>query len=107
MTGDQFEVFQNTGRNSRQIPLILVVQCNRFKEAARRLVLPLVAADLLGSAGDSIAPSFTINGVRVVADPLQLTSVPRSQLGQPVASLAAHSDQITAALDAVLSPAWR
>ena len=51
-------------------------------------------------------PIFTVDGVEVVLNPLQIVSVATSQLGALVASLAEHGQQITDAVDELMTRAW-
>jgi toxin CcdB len=104
---DQMDVHRNTGRNSRAVPFVVVVQSNRFRASARRVVVPLVAAAAFGQPDSDFGPHFMIDGQHVVLDPLQITNVPRDVLGQPVLSLAADDGRIINAIDALLSRAWR
>jgi toxin CcdB len=104
---EQFDVHRSPGRNQRAIPFVLVVQSNRFRDSARRVVVPLVAADEFGIAGSDVGPRFLVNERSVVLDPLQITNVPRSVLGPSIASLAPEDGRIINAMDALLSRAWR
>ena len=106
----QFDVHRNNGRNRAVIPFVVVVQSSFYDKHRRRIVVPLVAA------GDSwtgiplpdtaINPILTIEGVRVVLDPLEITSVALESLGDKLGSLSPEGDAIIAALDEVFSRAW-
>jgi toxin CcdB len=104
---DQLDVHRNPGRNKTVIPFVVVVQSNQFREAARRVVVPLVAANAFGSSDSDVGPHFVIDGRAVVLDPLQITNVPRGVLGPTVASLTGEGDRVMRALDILLSRAWR
>lgn len=104
---DQYDVHRNPGANRRAIPFVVVVQSNRFRASARRVVVPLLAAEQFQAADSDVGPRFVVEGAAVVLDPLQITNVPRAALGEAVASLADEEDRITHALDAMLSRAWR
>jgi toxin CcdB len=104
---DQLSVHKNPGRNKSAIPFVLVVQSNRFRDAIRRVVVPLVAAEEFRLADSDVGPHFMIDDREVVLDPLQITNVPRDVLGPSVASLASEDTRIVNALDALLSRAWR
>jgi toxin CcdB len=104
---DRLDVHRNPGRNSRAVPFVVVVQSNRFRASARRVVVPLVAADVFEQADSDFGPHFMINGQHVVLDPLQIANVPRDVLGTPVLSLADQDSRIINAIDALLSRAWR
>ena len=51
-------------------------------------------------------PIFSIGGVEVVLNPLQVVSVATDQLGAVVDSLADHGQQITDAVDELITMAW-
>ena len=104
---DQLSVHRNPGRSRQVIPFVVVVQSNRFRSSARRVVVPLVAASAFGQADSDVGPHFVIDGQRVVLDPLQVTNVPVDGLGPSVTSLAAEESRIINAMDALLSRAWR
>ncbi len=54
-----------------------------------------------------INPAFRIEDTDVVLNPLEIVSVPTEALGETVASLSDAGDTIIAALDELLSRAWR
>ncbi|HEY4254632.1 MAG TPA: CcdB family protein [Roseomonas sp.] len=102
----QFDVHRNPGRNRIAVPFVVVVQSRCFDGHARRLVAPLLATGMAGSASfPELVPRFHIEGQDVVLDPLQLQTVPRDQLGPAIASLAedAAASRIIAAIDIVLA----
>jgi toxin CcdB len=104
---DQLDVHRNPGKNRSVIPFVLVVQSNQFREASRRVVVPLVAASAFGSPDSDVGPHFAIDGRSVVLDPLQITNVPGDLLGPSVASLTGEGDRVMRALDILVSRAWR
>jgi toxin CcdB len=104
---DQLSVHRNPGRNHRVVPFVVVVQSNRFRHSARRVVVPLVAAEEFRLADSDVGPHFVIGGREVVLAPLQITNVPRDILGPSVLSLASEDGRIINALDTLLSRAWR
>ena len=104
---DQLSVHRNPGRNKGAIPYVVTVQSNRFRDAARRVVVPLLAAESFRLPDSDVGPHFRIEGREVVLDPLQITNVTRSALGLPVASLVDDGDRVMFALDMLLSRAWR
>lgn len=96
----QFDVHRNRGGNREEIPYLVVVQSAIFDRYNRRVVVPLVKKSQLDKVALSrLNPIFTIEGASVVLHPLQLASVSKEKLGQPVHSLAEHSQQIIDALD--------
>lgn len=107
----QFDVHRNTGRQQSVIPYVVIVQSSFYEKSRRRVVVPLVSLDGLGIGGalpeSALNPAFEIGGRRVVLNPLEIVSVPVESLGQKVDSLAEESDAIIAALDELISRAWR
>jgi toxin CcdB len=104
---DQLSIHENPGRTRQVIPFVVVVQSNRFRASARRVIVPLLSAKEFGLPDSDVGPHFEINGRRVVFDPRQITHVPSSSLGPSVGSLASEDTRVVNALDAMLSCAWR
>ena len=106
----QFDVHRNIGRQAAQVPYVVVVQSAVFDARRRRVVVPLVAGDLLARQVDlpasPVNPSFTVEGRRVVLNPLDIVSVSLEALGPKVGSLVEEGDSVVAALDEVFSRAW-
>jgi len=104
----QFDVHRNIGRHKDAIPFVVVVQSSQFDGYRRRVVVPLVRKSAVGKLSHaSFNPSFKIRGANVVLHPLEIVSVPLEQLGDVVASLSEKGQQIIAALDELLSRAWK
>jgi toxin CcdB len=104
----QFDVHRNTGKQKEAIPFVVIVQSSQFDGYRRRVVVPLVRKSAIGKIShSSFNPSFKIRGTPVVLHPLEIVSVPVSQLGDFVESLSDESQQIIAALDELLSRAWK
>jgi toxin CcdB len=104
---DQLSVHRNPGRNHQAIPFVVVIQSNRFRNSARRVIVPLVAAEEFGLPDSDIGPHFVVGDREVVLAPLQMTNVPSNVLGDSIMSLASDDSRIVNALDALLSRAWR
>jgi toxin CcdB len=102
----QFDVHRNTGRHAADIPFVVVVQSAAFDKRKRRIVVPLVLADRVSLPPSAVNPVFAINGIEVVLNPLEITSVAVESLGEPVGTLTDAGDMIVAALDEVFSRAW-
>lgn len=51
-------------------------------------------------------PSFSVEGVAVVLDTLDMVAVPTDRLGEPVASLHEHGADIIAAIDELITRAY-
>lgn len=99
---DQFNVHRNPGRTRSVVPFVVVVQSNRFSNAAHQVVVPMVAAEAFGLADSDVGPHFMIGDRKVVLAPLQITNVPSDVLGAPVAA-----ERIMNALEVLLSRARR
>ena len=103
----QFDVHRNSGRHRDSVPYVVVVQSAVFDDYRRRVVVPLVKASIVGKIPNArFSPTFEIENINVVLHPLEIVSVPADTLGKPIGSLAADSDRIMTALDALLSRAW-
>ncbi len=103
----QFDVHRNSGKQRDSIPFVVVVQSSIFDGYERRVVVPLVRESELSAAGHPrLNPRFKVQNVTVALHPLQIVSVARRTLGDPVESLAGESDRIVAALDEMLTRAW-
>ena len=107
----QFDVHRNIGKQREAIPFVVIVQSSLFDHYRRRVVIPLVRRSTLDNAaslvGASLNPVFTIKGIKVVLHPLETVSVATDQLGEKVATLAEEGDRITAAMDELLTRAWK
>jgi toxin CcdB len=104
----QFDVHRNTGIHKNSIPFVVIVQSAQFDSYRRRVVVPLVRASALGKIGHAtFNPTFKIRGTSVVLHPLEIVSIPVQQLGTLVGSLKSESQLIVAALDELLTQAWK
>jgi len=104
----QFDVHRNAGKNKATIPFVVVVQSAQFDGYRRRVVVPLVHATAIGKIDYAgFNPTFKILGTVVVLHPLEIVSIPVDQLGEMVASLRDDGELIVAALDELLTRAWK
>jgi len=104
----QFDVHRNSGRHKDSIPYVVVVQSAQFDSYRRRVVVPLVRSTAIGKISfGGFNPTFKIRGIAVVLHPLEIVSVPVDQLGEAVGSLSDESQLIVAALDELLTRAWK
>jgi toxin CcdB len=104
----QFDVHRNSGKHKDSIPFVVVVQSSQFDDYRRRVVVPLVKATAIGKVSyASFNPAFKIRGTSVVLHPLEIVSIPVEQLGAKVGTLADDSQLIVAALDELLTRAWK
>ena len=103
----QFDVHRNTGKRHEAIPFVVIVQSALFDGFKRRVVVPLVRKSVLGKLPDTrFNPSFKIENIVVVLNPLEIVSIGNEQLGEFVKSLSADGDRIVDALDELLTRAW-
>jgi toxin CcdB len=104
----QFDVHRNSGKHRDTIPFVVVVQSAQFDNYRRRVVVPLVRATAIGKVSYAgFNPTFKIRGATVVLHPLEIVSIPLDQLGEMVGSLSDDSQLIVAALDELLTRAWK
>ena len=104
----QFDVHRNSGNHRDTIPFVVVVQSAQFENYRRRVVVPLVRVTAIGKVSYAgFNPTFKIRGASVVLHPLEIVSVPVDQLGELVGSLSDESQLIVAALDELLTRAWK
>src|ERR1017187_787223 len=104
----QFDVHRNTGKYRDTIPFVVIVQSSLFSDYRRRVVVPLVRKSAIGKISHAtFNPSFKIEGVTVILHPLEIVSIPNELLGEFVVSLNNEGQQIIAALDELLTQAWK
>lgn len=106
----QFDVHRNKGQLRDSIPFVVLVQSSLYDDYRRRVVVPLVRRSVLprktASAGTRLNPVFRFVGMDLVLHPLDMVSVARDQLGEHVGSLSERGQDITAALDELLTRSW-
>jgi toxin CcdB len=106
----QFDVHRNKGPLRDSIPFVVLVQSSLYDDYRRRVVVPLVRRDILplkaASAGTRLNPVFRLADTDVVLHPLDMVSVALDQLGERVGSLAERGQDITDALDELLTRSW-
>jgi toxin CcdB len=104
----QFDVHRNTGAHKDTIPFVVIVQSAQFDDYRRRVVVPLVRSAAIGKVSyPTFNPTFKIRGTPVVLHPLEIVSIPLDKLGVLVGSLKVESQRIMAALDELLTQAWK
>lgn len=101
----QFDVYRNASPATKgRVPYLLDVQSDLLSVFSTRVVVPLVAPEVVGGRGaERLNPVFTIARSRVVMLTTELAGVPRSVLGAKVGTLAAHRVEILGALDVLLT----
>lgn len=102
----QFDVHRNTGSQRAVIPYVVVVQSQRFDRARRRVVIPLVLESAIAHPEPRLNPVFTVQGRRVVLNPLHTVSVALERLGERVGSIKEDGDRVIAAIDLLITRAW-
>lgn len=99
----QFNVYRNPGRTRDAIPFVLDVQSDRWEGRPDRVVVPLVLASEVGYRDRALNPEFTVGGVAVIMNPLQIVTIPSRVLGPPVDRLDRAALDIIGALDALIA----
>lgn len=104
----QYDVHLNRGPLAQAIPYVVQVQATTYEGYLRRVVVPLLRCDALpdtalGSVGTRLNPVLGVAGVSVVLHPLDIVSVPSTELGPVVSSLADQGQTIADAIDELLS----
>lgn len=94
----QFGVHRNPHASARHAPYLLDVQSDMI-DTRLRVVVPLVRPGYFGPRATRLNPELQVLGESFVLSPMEIGSLPLTQLGLPVARLDAHRYDITAALD--------
>ncbi|MCB8883452.1 CcdB family protein [Acidisoma cellulosilytica] len=81
---------------------LLDVQANLLQDLSTRVVIPLLPVALAPQGAGDLNPTFDIQGRPYRMMTQFLASVPLRDLGKPVLSLIARSDDISRALDLLL-----
>lgn len=96
----QFDVYLNPNPATRKaIPYLLDVQADLLDTLATRVVVPLVLAEEMGLAAQTLNPKFKIKNTTVIMSTAELAGVPVRSLGDKATSLKGKRDEIIAALD--------
>jgi hypothetical protein len=104
----QFDVHTNLGRGRKVIPFLLVVQANEHREAATRIVVPLMVAGEIKYPDERLNPLLRVGGSaadggrEVLMDPLRIFSIPLKDMGPKVDNLLADNVRIIASVDAAI-----
>jgi len=98
----QFDVHRNPGRTRASIPFVLVVQSDRWALRPARTVVPLVLAGEIAVRDRVLNPEFVVDGISVVINPLQITTLPTAVLGPAIANLDAEHVRIIGAINALI-----
>ena len=82
---------------------VLDVQANLLAQLKTRVVVPLTPDTASMPRIDTLNPVFEVNGTAHVMLTQAIATVPVRDLAKPVASLDRHQDEITRALDILLT----
>lgn len=101
----QFDVFQNPSPRMREVyPYVVDVQSDLLSALATRMVVPLAVTTLSAEAlPRRLCPVVTVNHKQLMLVPFEAAPLDRRLLKDAIASLRDRSDEIIAAMDAVLS----
>jgi toxin CcdB len=96
----RFDVYATPGRDGTGY--VLDVQADLLRDLNTRVVVPLLPPDVAPKPARSLNPAFDIDGRSHLMLTQFIAAVPAKELGEPVLSLEAHSDDIMRALDMLL-----
>lgn len=82
---------------------LLDVQADFLDYLGTRVVVPLLPPDAAPNGMADLHPAFEVEGHRLLMATQLIAAVPRRELGRPVGNLAPHRDDITRALDLLLT----
>jgi len=103
----QFDVHRNRGQTRDSAPFFVTIQSALYDEYDRRVVVPLISKSSLDTIPNPhLNPTFVIDGIAVVLNPLETFPIPGDKLGKFVQSLASESDRIIDALDELITRAY-
>ncbi len=97
----RFDVYPTPGKAGTGY--VLDVQANLLSELGTRVVVPLLPNETAPKAARGLNPEFEINGRPHVMLTQFIAAVSKKHLGKSVFSLQARSDDITRALDLLLT----
>lgn len=95
----QFDVYRNpNAETAAHVPFLVDIQTGFLDGLSTRVVVPLRHRDRM-IPGSRLNPVFDLDGAAVVLATAELAAVSLRSLGDPIASLARHRDEIVAAVD--------
>jgi toxin CcdB len=100
----QFCVYRNPNPESNdRFPLMLDVQSDLIDPLHTRVVVPLGSFSAAkGRQISTLMPTFEISGKKFAMHTPQLAGVVKAKIGPKVSDLAAHREEIIAALDLLI-----
>jgi toxin CcdB len=94
----QFDVYQNP--RGGFFPLLLAIQADLLEQLATRVVVPMARLKKYGAKPIArLNPVVELDGTSYVLVFQDLAAIPRTALGDPVASLASRRADLVAAID--------
>jgi len=93
----RFGVYRVDGR------LVVDVQTDYLPDVSTRLVIPLETLDRAPRVTRQLNPILLVDGQRLMLITQQMSPVPKRSLGHEVASLRNQGDDVTAAIDVLLT----
>lgn len=97
----RFDVYRLAGRGEARF--VLDVQADLLDELGTRVVVPLLLQTIAPKAAERLNPVFMIDGRPFVMMTQFMAAVPDRDLKKIVASLSLYQDDITQALDLLLT----
>jgi len=95
----RFDLYRPTGSTV----WLIDVQADFLDHLRTRVVVPLLPPDEVPTRIADLHPAFEVEGQRLLMATQLMAAVPRRELGRPIANLAGHRDDITRALDMLLT----
>lgn len=103
----QFDVYRNRGQTRDNAPFFVTIQSALYDGYERRVVVPLIRKSSLDKIiSPLLNPTFVIDGIPVVLNPLETFPIPKDKLGKFVHSLSDEGDRIVDALDELITRAY-
>jgi len=101
----QFDVYKNKNPKSKSAyPFLVDVQSDLLSDLQTRVVVPLIKLTALRKKPiRDLTPVVNIDGGKFLLLIPQLAGISITELGQPVGEVAAHRDEIVAALDFLIT----
>ena len=100
----QFDVLENrTGFYEDVVPYFLDVQSDFLEFSRTRVVVPLRLGVEQRELFDRLTPVFDVAGQRVAMMTQEITHLPQRDLGDFIASLTLHRDEIMRAVDVLIT----
>ncbi len=103
----QFDVYRNSGKDSKNIPFLVDIQYELLANCGTRVVVPLLSAALAKEKKmdfiDKLNPSFLFDDTEVILAAHLLAAVSTRELREKVGSIAYMRSDILTALDFIFA----